>query len=311
VLTHKLEELFFHPVAPSDAYLAEIRKDFEIFISGVMTGVLNRDVKDKKYVFQGKKTAKKLGSEGIIRRDGIADKLEESILLETASVLDGGGASSNLAMAALSQFYCHYVYPEKEFTRENGTTDHALSFWAFVISEMESAYKSRVNPQTLGEMTVDSAVDKLLSPGHIDMWTEEIPGSEEDVPKDEVGVDSSSFVDLRFRLNVKRRLRSDGSWKQAIDTILSPSRTASQTAPLSAATAPPPPPSVRMVHLSSGGKVLGQFREDEVYSQVLGMGLVPGATHVYWSGLAQWEPLTQHPELMTVGGGDVPPPPPP
>ena len=312
--THKNSVQFKHPMAPSDRELEEQKKDFQIFLKGVMTGVLTP--RKGVYGFYLRRDRFDIGQEALIRKDGVADQYEKRIIEQTQDVLDTSGEEAGAAMYSLCDFYVRYVYPEARYKDESEVDQTVKGMSTFVVEAMRDGsagaqiegFRNR-----LRQYDPERVLDVLLRKENIDKWSQEIPGSEIDSSKSDIRQFSTEeILDSQYPYYVKRCLRE--GWHAAVKQLLAPATATTQSGSVSGAgpggmmpPPPPPPPSERLVNVSIAGQQSGPFPESVVRTMIQSRQLHPDSTHVWWPGIPNWVLLKDCPDLLAM----MPPPPPP
>ncbi len=303
--THRDLVQFKHPLAPSDAELAELKKDFQIFIEGVMTNVVTprRGI----YGFNlGKGNRVDIGPEALIKKEGIYDKYESAIRDQIEEVLDQGGNELPLAMYVLTRYYETFVYPRGSYVDEKQVTIQATSLWTFILHQMRERYEQQVQ-----RIVLDEAWAVLAERRRMERWTNVLPGTEDDIDAGDLSRSGTQEGrDLEYPLYLKRVLTE--GWREAVAEMLrgdEPQVPATVTHQgLSTMPPPPAPPGARAISLAISGQVKGPYPEEDVRAQVLSGVVNPRETHAWWPGASGWVLLQDCPDLL---GTSMPPPPPP
>jgi hypothetical protein len=300
--THKDSEMFKHPLAASDAELEELAKDFHMFIKGVMLGVIQpRNDIYGFYLRRG--NFNNIGTEQLIRRDGIFNRYEESIISQCNAIQDEGGDEYKAAYYALCLYYVDNVYRVKQYLNDNKVTDTIKGLSTHVL---ESAANSIFSKHESKEK-IDNIVNILLDPKNIDKWSKEIPNTAHHIDKTEVHEFSPEDLENNpFNVYTKRSFSEN--WKFEVSKLLNINEAHSA----SVGAGPPPAPGAgRLILVAIGGKQSGPYPEDTIRAMVKNGELDPGKTHVWWEGcLDGWQLLnTCHQYLPSMQSAPPPPPP--
>jgi hypothetical protein len=314
VHTHKRTSTFVHPRELSTDELAERAEDFKLFIEAVALGVLSRTEKGEDaglYKLKVKGSARLVGDEKLLRLNGCDKAYRATIKQQVEFDLDALKNADQLALwVALMEYYLGSVYT-LALRNIDGVELEAKGFPTLVSERLVEEWTERLN-NLIGsaadaERLLRSAREALLK------WTVELPGSVDDVYKDEV----------RFKeIKAKRVLRPEvlgEHWSLGVTQ-----QSIAPGIPASAGMAPPPPPAGIAVpppiiqadvqfHLMVGPTQYGPYNLPTLAGFVP-TGQLTAQSMVWRNGMAAWSPAGLVPELAALFGPPAvmaPPPPPP
>jgi hypothetical protein len=300
--THKDAEMFKHPLEASDAELEELAKDFQLFAKAVMLGVLlpRNDIYGF-YIRRGNFNS--IGSEQLIRRDGIFDRYEENILSQCNAIESEGGDEFKAAFYALCCYYTDYVYHTKFYLDDNKVRQPIKGLSTHVLETMASSIFSK----SYSEEKKNHIIKILHDVNNINKWSKEIPNTEHHVDKSEVNEFSPDELDdMPFPAYVKRSFSEN--WKYEVSKLLNINEVHSASV---GAVPPPAPGAGRLILVAIGGKQSGPYPEETIRAMVKNGELDPGKTHVWWEGcLDGWQLLNTCPQYLPSMQSAPPPPPP-
>jgi len=190
---HKDRTLFVHPLAPSTATLDRLAEDFKLFIQGVVLGVLKARVDDPEkriYCLKIKGRELSIGNERLIRMQGISSDNLKYLQENIADALGRVNTHAQYSgMIALYDFYTEQVYPPR--LMRDGGKDYLQDSFARVM-----CLKLVEEARNALENKFPGAENDLFTPlrDTMEIWTDEIKGSQADVYEYEV---ASSHVSKR------------------------------------------------------------------------------------------------------------------
>jgi hypothetical protein len=300
VHTHKDSEIFKHPDAASDDELEELAKDFQMFIKAVMLGVVlpRKDIYGF-YISRG--NFNNIGTEQLIRRDGVFDRYEESIVSQCDVIQNEGGDEFKAAYFALCKYYVENVYSTK---KAHGTiTIPIKGLSTHVLEKMADS----IYPKSISSENKENIRNILLDPNNVNKWSKVIPNTAHHIDKTEVHEFTEDELEHKnLEVYVKRTLSEN--WKFEVSKLLNMNGAHS----VSVGTVPPPAPGAgRLILVAIGGKQSGPYPEETIRTMVKNGELDPGKTHVWWEGcLDGWQLLNTCPQYLP-SMQNAPPPPPP
>lgn len=309
-------EQFPSPVVPKSEELDKQKSQLELFLKGVMLGLLVRR-EDGDYRIQIRPNDwHRAGSERKIRRSNFILSQEAKLREQVRAAEDELTSAQVLAMAALCLWTADHayaprlVYQDKRETRVGGLAHHvALELHRDYLAK----YQKRL-PRFEPDTGPEDAIQRLCSRDHIDAWTEILPGSLDDADPAETNRDSDD--DAGQRATDKRRVDATRFTPATIEAILGGrplgAAPAQSLAPATTFAPPPPPPPVasRFYVFQPPSGVVGPH-DIETLARLVAAGSLDRETRVCVEGRQEWVAAGGLPELLRLFAPVAAPPPPP
>ena len=282
---------FRHPISPSMDELGRLADDYEWYLQAIALGVIRRkaELGDREAAFQprgqylfeveaGSGEWLQVGNEFAIRSNGLPPYYREGIVAAVQARLANLGPQRLMLLAALMRYYQLRVYEPRLEVDETGAQLPSPSLPNITARRLYDSWIRRA--QALDPALGPARVEALL--GHVERWTEAVPGSSQDA----YGWEVERAVDKRVILPA---LLAD---EEAAAQALAPRPVA-----------PPPLPSATpRFKLFIGGAQRGPFTVDEVAQQAA-RGEIDHATRAWdmrWHPkIGKWSTVGELPELAT------------
>jgi len=201
VHTHKDKTLFVHPMAPSSGVLDRLAEHFKVYIQGIVLGVLKlreEDPEERVYCLTVTGEELSIGNERTIRMDGIAPEHLVYLQKKVVDALERIKSLSQYAgLVALYDFYARCVYPLARIKHEDKKEFFVEGFCHVMCSNLATeAQKALKKKITNADIDTSDLITRLKGNDNsdkwdnfeaLDVWTDEIKGSETDVYENEVG----------------------------------------------------------------------------------------------------------------------------
>jgi hypothetical protein len=312
VHTHKRTSTFVHPRELSTDELAERAEDFKLFIEAVALGVLSRTEKGEDaglYKLKVKGSARLIGDEKLLRLNGFDNTYKKTIRQQVDFDLDNLKKSDQLALwVALMEYYHKDVY-KLALRNMDGIEIEAKGFPTLVSERLEEEWATRLT--NMIESEVDR--DRLLRTAReaLSKWTLELPGSVEDVYKDEV-----KFKEIKPKRTLKPEVFEErwslGDTQQSIVHGIAPQVGLAPPPPTGISVPPPIMQAEVYFYLMVGPTQYGPYNLATLVGFVP-TGQLTAQSMVWHNGMATWTPAGLVPELAALFGPPVagvqPPPP--
>jgi len=201
VHTHKDKTLFVHPMVPSSGALDRLAEHFKVYLQGLVLGILKlreEDPEERVYCLTVTGEELSIGNERTIRMDGIAPEHLIHLQKKIAVAFDRIKSPSQYAgLVALYDFYARWVYPKATIKHENKREFSVDGFCHVMCANLwTEAQRALKKKSTIADIDTSDLIarlkgndnsDKWDNLGPLDLWTDEIEGSETDVYENEVG----------------------------------------------------------------------------------------------------------------------------
>lgn len=322
---HKDKTLFVHPMAPSSGALARLAEHFKLYIQGVVLGVLKirtDDPEQRVYCLTVSGEELSIGNERIIRLEGVASVHLVYLQKMVADALDKIISPAQYAgLVALYKYFADHVYPEAIQRKEDGCEVLVAGFGNTMCTmlEQEALKKNSAagNMDTIGlirhlkGLREDDDPNRWENFDTLDIWTDEIEGSETDVYENEVWKShkpkrilkpeffQSGWLESRLNLGAKEPAESVKLVEfQEVPKVGGP------------AGSPPPLPSQLQVYVAVNGQQAGPFDMNMLRQIAKSRQLTPDSL-VWMEGMGSWEAASKVTAMAGVFGAVPPPLPPP
>ena len=322
VHVHKDKTLFVHPMAPSAGTLDRLAEHFKLYIQGIIFGVLKLRVDDPEervYCLTVSEEELSIGNERIIRMEGVAsDLVMHHLQKKIADALDRIKSPAQYAgLVALYQYFADHVYPEAKKRNEDGYWVLAAGFGNTMCTmlELEALKKNSAtgNLDITGPMRHLKGLREGDDPDRwenfeaLDLWTDEIEGSESDVYENEVGKShkpkrilkpeffQSGWLEARFNLGVKESAESAKLVGDQEGVKVG---------------GPTPLPPLVQVYVAVNGQQAGPY-DMNTLRQMARTGQLTRDSLVWMEGMGSWEAASKVTAMAGVFGAVPPPLPPP
>ena len=322
VHVHKDRTLFVHPMAPSAGTLDRLAEHFKLYIQGIIFGVLKLRVDDPEervYCLTVSEEELSIGNERIIRMEGVAsDLVMHHLQKKIADALDRIKTPAQYAgLVALYQYFADHVYPEAKKRNEDGYEVLAAGFGNTMCTmlELEALKKNSAtgNLDITGPMRHLKGLREGDDPDRwenfeaLDLWTDEIEGSESDVYENEVGKShkpkrilkpeffQSGWLEARFNLGVKESAESAKLVGDQEGVKVG---------------GPTPLPPLVQVYVAVNGQQAGPY-DMNTLRQMARTGQLTRDSLVWMEGMGSWEAASKVTAMAGVFGAVPPPLPPP
>ncbi|MDE1567855.1 tubulin-like doman-containing protein [Aquabacter sp. P-9] len=322
---HKDELRFPDPVVPRNSELGDLRNRMQLFLEGVMLGILRFESNKGLPVYKAELIRGQLdqiGDEKNIRRRGFNPVHFGPVTDAIRRKEDGLGYIQFLALAALADWFAKHVYTMRLVEMDRGgATIRRGGVGHHVSRGLAKEFTSRaaqIGGSLPDRMSPEDAIASLKDQIH--HWTTSIPGTVNDVDQNEVSRDLNDPPDQRA--TDKRTINWERFTEAALYALLKPETPAWQAQQIAAPATPeravqvavppvpPAPPSLRFWLFNPEGQVIGPF--DVAAFQMLGqLGQLRPDTKVCAEGSQQWQSVADIPVLFALVRSATPPPPPP
>jgi len=279
---------FRHPISPSMDELGRLADDYEWYLQAIALGVIRRkpELGDREAAFQprgqylfevepGSGEWLQIGNEFAIRSNGLPPYYREGVVNAVQARLAALGPQRLVLLAALMRHYQLRVYEPRLEVDETGAQLPSPSLPNIPARRLYDSWIRRA--QAADPALQPARIEALL--GHIERWTEAVPGSSQDAYSWEV----ERAVDKRVIL----------------PALLADEEAAAQALAPRPATAP-------RFKLFVGGFQRGPFTVDEIAQQAL-RGEIDHATRAWdmrWHPkIGKWSTVGELPELAAALGG--------
>jgi len=228
VHTHKDKTLFVHPMAPNTNDLERLAESFNLYIKGISLGVLKvrKDESERFYCLNLYGESLSIGNERTIRLEGVAPEyiapLKEKIKVARDKITT---PIQQAALVVLDQFFAEKVYPPAKITNENHVEMLADGFSRVLCLKMQEEELQKLAKKTLiQKIDVDELITRMRGDeyGNLDLWTDEIDGSEDDVYPSEVGAAHGPKRVLKPEVFVEGWLEKVVGYPPALDQVIIP-----------------------------------------------------------------------------------------
>ena len=322
--THRDSTQFTHPLAPSTAELNRLADDFYHYLSGVMLGILNRDMRGEtvppgQYVFAvSRGDSRRIGNERAFRLNGLPETYRSQILAEISECVSGLNSIQLLCLAVLADYYAKQVYTPCLVSDETGSQKPVKGFPAAMAEEMARDFREKA--RRMGTGAADCVRYEQQALEQLDAWSQRVGNSNADAYPWEVQESEQPRVKRVVReiffqadaLNALLRLTGSADAQTAVGTPNA------QMAPNAPAAVPPPPPPFTaplppltapqyQYFLVVNGQQCGPYPAIQLQQWVTA-GQLNAATLAWRDGLPAWSPLGQIPELVALLTVTSPPP---
>lgn len=313
VHTHKDKTLFVHPMAPSSGTLDRLAEHFRLYLQGVLLGVLKLradDPEERVYCLTVQGEELSIGNERTIRMEGVASEHLSYLQKKVSDALDRLKSPAQYAgLVALYDFYKKCVYPPAKVINENKVEVLAEGFCYVMCDRLgEEALKTLKKKSAVADIDTTDLIarltgnidqDKWENFGTLDLWTDEIEGSETDVYENEVG---------RFHMP-KRILKSEFFQTGWLETRFKLGAEKPRVGgPVGGPPPLPPQPQIQ-VFMAVNGQQSGPF-DMSLLRQMACSGQLTKDSLVWMDGMASWAAASTVSGIASVFGA-VPPPLPP
>ena len=288
---------FRHPISPSMDELGRLADDYEWYLQAIALGVIRRkpELGDREAAFQprgqylfevepGSGEWLQIGNEFAIRSNGLPPYYREGVIAAVQARLAALGPQRLVLLAALMRHYQLRVYEPRLEVDETGAQLPSPSLPNITARRLYDSWIRRAQAADPGLQP--ARIEALL--GHVERWTETVPGSSQDA----YGWEVERAVDKRTIL----------------PALLADEEAAAQAlAPRPANVAPAPlPATAPRFKLFVGGAQRGPFTVDEIAQQAA-RGEIDHATRAWdmrWHPkIGKWSTVGELPELAVALGG--------
>jgi hypothetical protein len=304
VHTHKDKALFVHPMAPSSGTLDRLADQFMLYLQGIALGVLKLRVdspQERRYCITVSGEQLSIGDERDIRMDGISSSHLVYLQKRVADSIDRLKTPVQLAgLAVLYDFYAKNVYPPK--ITEGKTEEFENSFGNVMCTTLrKETIKTLKKKSGVADINMPDMIARLKGNNDpevwenyeaLDIWTNEIEGSESDVNEREVGRSHRP----------KRVLKSDFFQPGWLESHLNIGTSKQEPKRPSGGGAQP---AIAEWWVAVNGQKNGPHNESGL-SNLIANGMLTVNTKVWKKGMSGWVPVNQVNELMHLF--DQPPP---
>jgi len=301
VNTHKHASTFVHPRELMLDELAERAADFKLFVEAVASGVLmrtNKEGEEDIYKLSNKGAVRRVGSEKDLRMEGFGLSYRPTIQQQVALELEKIQTVEQLALwVALLTYYQFNVYPLKLIVVDKKDVEKK-SLPTLVCERLVAEWRQRLESKLEGDAAQTDRLLRTIDDSLLATWTEEIPGSVDDVYAYELNKD-----ELKPKRALKKEVLTAGWTLQpqaagamaAVGGVPPAVPPVIPTAVASSGT-PPPIPSTETYHIAVNGQQEGPYTLT-VLQQKAANGQLTRETLVWRSGMANWIPAGQLSEL--------------
>jgi len=294
VNTHKHASTFVHPRELTLDELAERAADFKLFVEAVALGVLartNREHEEGIYTLSYKGAMRRVGSEKDLRMEGFDLNYRPTIQQQVTQELEKIQTVEQLALwAALLTYYQFYVYPLKLIVVDKIDVERK-SLSTFICERLVAEWRQRLESRLEGDAEQTDHLLHTIDDSLLAKWTEEIPGSVDDV--------------YAYELN-KNKLKPKRALKREVLTAGWTLQPQAASVMAAVASTPPPIPSAATYHIVVNGQQEGPYALT-VLQQKAADGQLTQETLVWRPGMANWMPAGQLSELQGFFVPSIPP----
>lgn len=301
VNTHKHASTFVHPRELTLDELAERAADFKLFVEAVALGVLartNREHEEGIYTLSYKGAMRRVGSEKDLRMGGFKLDYRPTIQQQVAQGVEEIQTVEQLALwVALLTYYQSHVYPLKLIV-DDKTDVEKRSLPTLICERLVAKWRQRLESKLGGDVAQTDRLLRTMDDSLLATWTEEIPGSVDDVYAYELNKD-----ELKPKRTLKKAVLTAG-WTlqpQAAGAMAAVSGVPPAVPPVippavASGGTPPPIPSAATYHIAVNGQQEGPYTLI-VLQQKAANGQLTQETLVWRSGTTDWIPAGQLSEL--------------
>lgn len=316
---HKDKTLFIHPMAPSAATLDRLTEHFKLFIQGIIFGVLSRRMdapEERVYCLTVSRKEFSIGNERSIRMEGLgSDLVVHHLQKKVADALDKIKTPAQYAgLVALYQYFADHVYPGAKQGNEAGCEVLAAGFGNAMCTKLKNEAQEALNMNSVADsLDTTDLISNLKGLKEkddpydwenletLDLWTDEIEGSETDGYDYEVGKSHKPKRVLKpefFQPGWLEQHIGLGAAEPIMKITPSPQ-------PGGKPGSPPPLPSHIQVYVA----IAGPF-DINTLRQMARLGQLNRDSLVWMEGMGPWEAASKVASMAGVFGA-VPPPLPP
>lgn len=182
---HKDKTLFVNPMPPTMAELEGLAEDFKLFIQGIALGVLAPTYShEKPYCISICGELRHIGKERLIRIEGLLPCYHKKLNELVNDTLDRIRTPLlHAALVVLYDFYAHHVYPPARSQDEYCRETMVEGFCHVMCRKLAEDARKSLEYKSLGVGA--DLLDRLRE--SLEIWTDEIEGSEVDLYEHEVG----------------------------------------------------------------------------------------------------------------------------
>lgn len=192
---HKDRSLFVHPLAPSAATLDRLAEHFSLFIQGIVLGVLTQRRNDSgnlDYFISISGEEVSIGNERLIRLDGLSNPISDRLQVKVANCLEQlKSKAQHASLVTLYDYYVQCVYQPALVRNLCGMELLQESFPHVMCRklglEAQKTLEEKYPDEDTGMIVRLIGEDLLDNLETLDLWADEIEGSETDVYEYEVG----------------------------------------------------------------------------------------------------------------------------
>lgn len=288
---HKDRTLFVHPLAPSVATLDRLAEHFKLYIQGIVSRVLKLrrgDTEAGVYSIEVAGEELSIGNERIIRLEGLSPMLLGYLQTQVTDALHWIKTPAQYAwLVALYDYYTQRVYPPAIIRYDLGYEYLAPGFANVMCANLREEARKKVSEVTEGD--VSELVSRLADT--LDLWTDEIEGSETDVYENEVG---KSHMPKRILI----REFFQAGWLG--NRFKRPDREEDEEG------IPPAPQGFKPYKVAIDGKSSGPFDWKGLLELIL-KGKLTSSTKVWRKPMSEWQKAGEIEELSPLLENDEPP----
>jgi hypothetical protein len=306
VHTHKDKTLFVHPMAPNSATLDRLADHFKLFLQGIVVGALRareEEPGDREYCFIDSGEELSIGNERAIRMEGIAVDHLASLQRKVANMLERINSPHQLAgLVALYDYYAKKVYPKVKIKDEKKVEFLEEGFCNVMCNLLRKEAATQLSKRAVAtgvdatdllyRLKGTNDNDQFDDFSTLNIWTEEIPGSDSDVYPNEVGRNhfpKRIFKQEFFKAGWLEAKFPENSGTATSVSYQSPSQTQYQSPSPSGSGGPPPLPVTVQVYVALNGTQAGPFDLVSV-RQMCQAGQVTRDSLVWIEGMPTWAP---------------------
>ena len=323
VHTHRDKTLFVHPMAPSSGALDRLAEHFKLYIQGVVLGVLKQRVdgpEERLYCLTVSGEELSIGNERTIRMEGIPSEHLVYLQKKVTDALDRIKTNAQYAgLVALYDFYTNCVYPPAVIKDENHREDFAKGFCNVLCANLGEEVRKAMKKKSavagidgtdlLSDLKGTEDPDKWENFKTLDLWTDEVEGSDTDVYENEVG---KSHMSKRI---LKREFFQVGWLEELLKRKCPYCRKLVQEGlkmcpscggALNGKGIPPEPQGFRPFKVAIDGKSRGPFDWRELF-ELASKGKLTSSTKVWRKPMSEWQKAGEIEELSPLLENDEPP----
>ncbi len=294
--THRRTSTFVHPRELTTDELTSRTEDFKLFVEAVALGVLMRSVRGEEaglYQLHVKGGKRNVGDEKLLRLNGFDRNYRPTIEEQVADDLDELKSPDQLALwVALMGYYLDSVYP-LALRDEDGVHKEIRGLPTLICEKLVEDWKSRLTSMVGGE--ADARRQLRAAHDTLTKWTEEIPGSTDDVYQYEVNIKA-----LQPKRVLKREVLQAGWTLGGVQTA--PAAAVQQAAPMFA---PPPifgmpPPLQELAYFVAINNQQTGPHNTAMLQQLVASGHLTPQTKVWKQGMTGWLEASLVSELQSL-----------